>query len=203
MVKQFIQTKTPTHKHTDGQTNRQAKSTDSPTLKPNQTLLQEVILTLIIRYKCIKLIGFYYSRLQKPHTEFDKIATLIFLWRWESHSNSIMSLEYTLIWVYIHNKHTKSELINNLSKKPNYKFHLSNIAVTWIFSQGHQTWFKSMMLNDEYYCAELVWFINSVQGKDNVQKERTMFRLLQSRNASIPKVHVQTMKTISCMMISR
>ena len=43
--------------------------------------------------------SFYYSRLQKPHTEFDKIATLIFLWRWESHSNSIMSLEYTLIWV--------------------------------------------------------------------------------------------------------
>lgn len=97
MVKQFIQTKTLTHEHTDGQTNRQAKSTYSPTLKPNQTLLQEVILTLIIRYKCIKLIGFYYSRLQKPHTEFDKIATLIFLWRWESHSNSIMSLEYTLI----------------------------------------------------------------------------------------------------------
>ena len=25
------------------------------------------------------------------------------------------------------------------------------------------------MLNGEHYCAELVWFVNSVQGKDNVQ----------------------------------
>lgn len=119
--------------------------------------------------------SFYYSRLQKPHTEFDKIATLIFLWRWESHSNSIMSLEYTLIWVgcfkimsiFI----TSTQNLNLLTispKKTNYKFHLSNIAVT-CQGQGHQTWFKSMMLNDEYYCAELAWFVNSVQGKDNVQ----------------------------------